>query len=495
MKKREFLGIIVIFTLLRIAAFSVMGLMTQDAYYSYYADNLALSYYDHPPMVAYMISLFFSIFGKSVFVLHMADFVVTSGTLTFLYLFLRNILQGDQLKKAFLLVFTAPFITILSINTTPDVPLLFFWSLGLLLGYYAITRGDWKYWLSAGFVAGCAFTSKYTGLFLPAGLFLFMLLSREHRKNIISWKFVSYAVMTLLAMSPVIIWNIQHDFISFLYQSSQRASDVAEFNFDYTLFFGYLGSQLALALPLLFLLLYRSVYTIGDHRRFGQLSEGIRYAASFALPMFLLFTTVALFYWVKINWIMPVYLSGSVLAAMYLKGWKWLRVQTIFSIVLHIVGIVELTLMPISIKSEDTWWGWDKLAQNIEVVAKENPDAFIFSDDSYKTSAALNFYLDQHIYAGNIIGAPAFQFALNDKDLEHLKGQTAIYVSTYRRHNPTPEGKQLEKYFEQIKQLPSVVLKNRKGQVERSFFVYECTGYDPTGSYDKKRLNIGEKSE
>jgi hypothetical protein len=42
----------------------VMGIMPQDAYYDFYAQHLDLSYYDHPPMIAYLLRFFTSIFGK-----------------------------------------------------------------------------------------------------------------------------------------------------------------------------------------------------------------------------------------------------------------------------------------------------------------------------------------------------------------------------------------------------------------------------------------------
>src|SRR5450432_1433271 len=65
----------------------VMGIMPQDAYYDFYAQHLDLSYCDHPPMIAYLLRLFTSVFGKNVFALKLADTTVTLFTvIAFFYL-------------------------------------------------------------------------------------------------------------------------------------------------------------------------------------------------------------------------------------------------------------------------------------------------------------------------------------------------------------------------------------------------------------------------
>jgi len=482
-KEREFLVTIALFTLLRLIAVFFMGLMPQDAYYTYYSDSLALSYFDHPPMVAYMIKLFILIFGKSAVSLHLGDFIVTSLTVTFLYLFLKEILKKVQLKRAITLIVTAPLITILSINTTPDVPLLFFWSLSLLLGYKAIKSGQWYWWVLAGLGCGFAFTSKYTGIFLPAGMFLFLLVSKENRKYLLSYKFILFALAVIVAVSPVVIWNIQNDFISLRYQSADRAAGLSSFEFEPELFPGFLGSQLLLALPLFLIATYIYGFKIVKQLfKREKIEKHILFAASFALPMLFTFTAISFVYWVKINWIMPVFLSATVLAATYLKNDKLIRWQTIFSIVVHIGLLVQLIWAPVKIKSDDTWLGWEELAHKVDSLEKLNPNDFFFSDNSYKIAAVLNFYSNEHIYAGNIIDKFAYQFALDNNDLSHLDGLDAIYVtsSRYRRKNQKREGgikRLLKQHFESVVLLDSLIVKDKRGTEIRRFYFYDCDNY------------------
>ncbi|RME93760.1 MAG: hypothetical protein D6772_15555, partial [Bacteroidetes bacterium] len=76
------LGLVV---LLRFLLTQQMGLMPQDAYYFFYGKHLALSYFDHPPMIAYLLRGFTELFGQSVGVIKLADFVVTAGSIALCY--------------------------------------------------------------------------------------------------------------------------------------------------------------------------------------------------------------------------------------------------------------------------------------------------------------------------------------------------------------------------------------------------------------------------
>ena len=479
MKNKEFAGIIFLFTLLRLLAVSFMGLMPQDAYYTYYAENLSWSYFDHPPMVAYMIRVFITLFGKSAFSLHFGDFLLTSATLYLFYLFLRRFLEGEMLRKAFLLVQTAPFITILMINTTPDVPLMFFWTLALLLIFEAVKTKRWYFWLLAGLASGLAFDSKYTALFLPAGLFCFLFFSKEHRQLLLSWKFVLFAAAFVSACFPVIYWNIQHDFISIKYQSAERASGMNGIMIKPKWIFGYLGTQLAIALPVFFVTLFISLFALAKQAwKREKIESGSLFAASFSLPMLCCFTAIAFISWVKMNWIMPVFISGGLLAVPYFRSASLLRRQTVFSVLLHILLIVEIIWMPIPINSDDTWWGWDKLAEEVRELKTTHQDVIVFSDDLYKTSAALNFYLPDHVYAGNLIGKFAYQFGLDDADLSSLEGRNALFISSEKRVRGNENIQEsLEEYFEVVTPLDNIILRDNKNKVRRRFAVFKCDNY------------------
>src|ERR1700722_14095820 len=77
------IGIRLIFT-------GIMGIMPQDAYYYFYARHLDLSYYDHPPMIAYLLRFFTGIFGRNVWAIKLADTITTGLSVFAFYLLAKK---------------------------------------------------------------------------------------------------------------------------------------------------------------------------------------------------------------------------------------------------------------------------------------------------------------------------------------------------------------------------------------------------------------------
>ncbi|MBU3714275.1 MAG: dolichyl-phosphate-mannose--protein mannosyltransferase, partial [Ferruginibacter sp.] len=55
--KRKTIQLIFIATIIRIAIASIIGLGNDEVYYRMYAQDLQWNYFDHPPMVGWMIRL------------------------------------------------------------------------------------------------------------------------------------------------------------------------------------------------------------------------------------------------------------------------------------------------------------------------------------------------------------------------------------------------------------------------------------------------------
>jgi hypothetical protein len=80
------------------------------------------------------------------------------------------------------------------------------------------------WWLVAGLFAGLALLSKYHGVFLLAGAGLFMVCSPRQRFWLASpWPYLA-AALALAICSPVLIWNAQHDWVSFVFQGGRTGA-------------------------------------------------------------------------------------------------------------------------------------------------------------------------------------------------------------------------------------------------------------------------------
>ena len=92
---------------------------------------------------------------------------------------------------------------------------------------------------------------------------------------------------------------------------------------------------------------------------------------------------------------MPSYITGIIIAGMYISK-KLLKIQVIISIVFHIAVASQVIFFFVPIKSDDTWVGWEELSIEVKKLQENYEEKpFLFSMDSYKTSAGLRFYLDQ----------------------------------------------------------------------------------------------------
>ncbi|MBS1599198.1 MAG: glycosyltransferase family 39 protein [Bacteroidetes bacterium] len=471
---------VAIILMLRLLFIGAMGIMPQDAYYDFYGEHLALSYYDHPPAIGYLLRLFTEIFGKKVFALKLADSVFCFLTIFFFYKLAVSFVGKHRAQRAVVLLFSTLMVTIVSLISTPDVPLLLFWTISLLCLHRAIFMEKKIYWILSGLFMGLSFDSKYTGIFLPGGLILFLLLSSEYRRLIFSRWLLFCIVIFLITISPVVIWNVQNDFASFKFQSSARVQE--GFQFDPLNFIGALGHQSAVLMPILFLafiyFLFRLLKKYG--LKFFNIDVEQLFLLSFFLPLFLGFFALSFLYWVKLNWMMPSYISGIIWISMYI-GKKWINVQVVLSLIVHLVLAAEVLFYPVAIKSDDTWFGWKELSEKVKQIQSNYPGTFIFSADDYKTASVLNFYFDDMVYSKNIIGERALQFDFIGSNLKTLAGKNALFIDSdpglsHDHGNELPHS--MPGYFDNIKLVDSILI-YKGDQTVRRFFVYLCSNYHP----------------
>jgi 4-amino-4-deoxy-L-arabinose transferase-like glycosyltransferase len=207
----------------RLAVAPLFDLTPQEAYYHLYAENLALSYFDHPPVLAWCLRAFTEVFGKHPTTLRFFAFSASLVTQA-LWLSLAHKFKPTEWKTNAQWWLATGVVTVTSLISTPDVPLLLFWTLSIHQLWKALFENRQWAFVTAGVAMGLAFDSKYTGIFLQGGFFLFLLLSKTHRplfRTLWPWLYLAVAHGV---MAPVYIWNAQHGFASFLFQTIIHAS-------------------------------------------------------------------------------------------------------------------------------------------------------------------------------------------------------------------------------------------------------------------------------
>jgi hypothetical protein len=281
-------------------------------------------------------------------------------------------------------------------------------------------------------------------------------------------------------MLPVYVWNAQHEFKSFLFQTKERAI-AAPPGLNLRFFGGLVGTQTALLLPPLFLALALFLWRYGPRLalRVRRSRERPLFLLCFLAPMVLPFTALSFVAQVKPNWLYPTYLSGVLLVAS-LATRRLVRWNLALSALLHALMACEVLFYLVPIHNDDTWFGWRALAREVEVRHAAEPGTFLFAADSYKTTAELAFYLSEPVYGENVLGLPALEYDFIPGPPYALSGQDALFLDSAPRDATeawaleVPE--LLALHFESCVQRPPILLRHR-GAIVRKFFVYRCKGF------------------
>jgi 4-amino-4-deoxy-L-arabinose transferase-like glycosyltransferase len=463
-----------------------LPLSPQEAYYWVYSLHPDLSYFDHPPLVAYTILFFSTLFGPTVLAVRLGALLYAFGISWLLYLIGRDSFDERTGFWATLLMNFLPTFSINALIMTPDSPLLFFWCLAWFMVVRALKENRPFFYLLAGVSLGLALVSKYTALFFPLSLAIYFLISSEHRGQFLKWQLYLGMVLAVLVFSPVLWWNDSHHWASLAFQSTERAGEMTRFRWDEL--GAFLATQLGVLSPLIFL---GMIWTIGKgiKRFWHKQSGGELLLLCLSLPMIFLFAAVATREWVKMNWLIPAYPSLLLLLTAYYeqrvfawkgiyRGWAvgtWISLAVFFA-VLHLWPFIPQ--IPVS-GSTDTTTGWKDLADHVETLRRPSgnePTPFIFSW-GHKTAAELQFYLKGHpeTYAQTVLGKKAVGYDYWF-DPGPLKGRDALFIWSGLENFPDDRGGLLEKYFDRVEKLEPFPVK-RGEKTLRTFKIYRCYGY------------------
>lgn len=216
MTKSEFLKLWLYGLVFKLALSGWLPFFSDEAYYWVWSKHPQLSYYDHPGMISWLFSLghFLEPFGHAV---RWPAVILVHLTLAVWFFLLRDAIAQKHLKLWALLAFFTPLTGLGSIIMTPDLPMVFFWSLSLLCLEKAVQSSKLHWYSLLGSSLGLGFCSKYhTVLFVP---FVFIWIAHQKLWRQIQWKYVFATILIGLAFSsPVLIWNAKNDWISFKFQ-------------------------------------------------------------------------------------------------------------------------------------------------------------------------------------------------------------------------------------------------------------------------------------
>jgi 4-amino-4-deoxy-L-arabinose transferase-like glycosyltransferase len=472
-----FLGSI---TLFRLIYAIILPLAPQEAYYWNYARHPALSYFDHPPMSAYLIKLT-TLLGISSFSIHLAA-ILLSIPMTIAIYRLGSLLFDEWVGFWSAVAINITFIyAIGSLIITPDSPMLLFWALSMIACYRIDSGGSKSWWLLLGIFIGAGFVSKYTIAFAALGAIIFFLTSKERiRWFATPWPYLS-AIIALIVASPVIYWNFSHNWVSFAFQTSKRAGEMTKFRPDF--FFGYIGTIIGIygivPIPLLFAGIWSSA-----KEAFRSRTANHMLLISFSVPLVLFLFPVSARSWVKMNWTAPAFIGWFIAAVVFYKEFafekRWVRLlgktSILFLAFMILIGYVAFGFANIILGSGDYFSGWSELGAKVSEIRKEMPSPYFITGAEYKIPSELAFYLPDHpeTVGPQAIGKDGLQYSFWCNP-DTLMGRNAIVIF-YRNKNGTAYEDYLKSYFADISPAEKVEIE-RNGQAVKGFLIYRCYNY------------------
>jgi 4-amino-4-deoxy-L-arabinose transferase-like glycosyltransferase len=229
---RKVLYLIGFFTLLRLLVAFTLPLGNDESYYWLYSQRLQWNYFDHPPLVALWIRFFTANLSLDFIEGFVRLGSVMSAALSTWAIYqtvslLHSPRAGWLAAVLYSLSFYASLIA--GILIWPDSPQMLFWTLSLwMLARIFRNDRDWVSWLLFGLCSGLCIMSKVHGVFLWGGLVPYMLW--KQRAWLLRPQVYASALTTLVLISPILIWNLQHDFITYRFHSERVGVERMVFN-------------------------------------------------------------------------------------------------------------------------------------------------------------------------------------------------------------------------------------------------------------------------
>jgi 4-amino-4-deoxy-L-arabinose transferase-like glycosyltransferase len=371
-------------------------LYPDEAQYWFWAQHPALGYYSKPPLIAWLIALTTAAFGDGEFAIRLSAPLLHAIAAGFVYAIGARLYDGRVGFWAALAYLTAPGVSLSSYVISTDAALLPCWAAALYAFIRARDSNGSVWWITAGVAAGIGLLAKYAMVYWLISAFGFVLLvggERRHLRLLIG----ATAVAVLLYL-PNLWWNWSNGFVSYLHVRDNAGLSRGLVHPE--AFLEFLGSQFAVAGPLLFAALLSIV------ARPRLLREPrARLLAAFALPSLAMMLCLSWLSRAQPNWAAPAYVSASVLVVGWALTWGWRRwvgasVAINLAIAVAAFGATgALTDAGIRVPAEydplHRLRGWRELGDQVSRLLALHPGLTLLADDR-ELLAALIYYVRPH---------------------------------------------------------------------------------------------------
>ncbi|MDZ7663486.1 ArnT family glycosyltransferase [Thiohalophilus sp.] len=406
--------------------------MTGDeAYFILWGNYPDYGYYDHPPMVGWLLSAMLAVSDAPLW-LRLPQILLTSFIGLAIYLLLRRTHEAVAVAVA-VLYLVAP-VNVLGVLTTTDTPLIFWSFLSAVSFYFARRRDNFWWYLLCGLFLGAAFFSKFFAGLLGIAYFLYIVLyTRRGLRPYLGLLLIILGTLPFIGLN--LWWNYNNCWNNYLFNLVNRTAGSGvspELTLKYLVLLVYLVTP-----PILY-------YLIRQWREFREslTSRQSVFGGLFFIPIGLFFL---LSFWksIGLHWLLSFY-PFLFLALAPILSTQQLRKCFYFMLpftILHLVLVGALLILAPGVfkgYSENTYRDvvlGMRTSQILEAAAEY--EDFVLMTDSYSESALLAYHSGRHI---PVFGISSYHGREDDKitDFRRFDGKNILVFSHHSKEAYRP---------------------------------------------------------
>jgi len=375
-----------------------------------WGSNLDWGFNKHPPMSAFLVEIFYQIFGAQDWAYYLLSQICVIISFFVIFKFAEDFFEN----KVFCLLSVLLLEGIYFYNfTTPEfnvnVCLIPFWALTVLYLWKGFKDNKIIDWLLVGLFAGLGFLSKYLFIYLGLAMDIFLIYMIYKKK--IDFKCLTSLIPFLIVSLGHLIWLTENNYITITYGLDRTGTGEQNF-FDHIIHpLIFLGKQIGILIPFLLMFLFlnnklKSKFNFKDNKLLFLLAINI-------VPIGLVFlTSMVMGVKIRTMWMTPFYLFFGVLVIYIFQSQINLNRLKGFATVFLILFVSSpIAYAYVSITQTD---------KRTDYNGKEHALAVQNNWDNQKTNLPINVVLGDEWIAGNLSyhlkSRPVWEGSLEDDD-------------------------------------------------------------------------------
>ena len=403
--------------------------MTGDeAYFIYWGVYPDYGYWDHPPMVGWILALLLKV-SKAEWVLRLPSILLPALVALGMLQYLRQV-DEDKAYVAALAFLLLP-VNVWNVLITTDTPLVLFSFLSALCFAEAVRRQSQSLYAASGALLGLAFLSKYFAVLLGLAYLGFVLFQPAGRR---SWRGLATALLALLPFALLNAWwNYNHCWANLLFNLYTRNDNA-----------GWMPQNPALyALSILYMLCPVALYQLGRNRK--ALSPALveprtRFFLFAWIAPLAAFALLSLIKQIGLHWLLSFVPLFFISAALLLSKAQLRRSVVYLGAfsAFHVAAIVSISMLPMETwKSNRLYDGIVYHVKTAELLQRLEPyaDKYEFAADGFSPAVTASYASGRYFF---VFGTASSHGRHDDilTDFRKLDGKNILVL---RKNPPNPE--------------------------------------------------------